>query len=120
MEERAAAEAGALGLDQRKHRLHCDRRVDRAAAAFEDVEPRLRRQRVRGDHERLGGDGNRRGLTGRRGGEGNQAEAGQRGGKLEQQAHGAGLADRPRGVHAGFAQEWHARSFALRHRPHGE
>jgi hypothetical protein len=37
VEEGAAAEARALRLDQREHGLDGDRRVDRAAAAAEDV-----------------------------------------------------------------------------------
>ena len=50
--ERAAADAGALRLDQVQHQLRGDRRVDRAAAAREDRVARVHRVRVRrGDHE---------------------------------------------------------------------
>ena len=52
--EGAAAEARALRLDQRQHRLDRDRRVDRAAAALQHLEAGLRRERIGGDDERLG------------------------------------------------------------------
>ncbi len=51
IQERAAADARALRLDQRQHRLDRDRRVDCAAAALEDVEPGPRGERIGGDHE---------------------------------------------------------------------
>jgi len=51
--EGAAAHARALRLDQRKHRLHRDRCVDRAPAALQYVEARLRRERIGGDDKRL-------------------------------------------------------------------
>ena len=52
VEEGAAADARALRLDQRQHRLDRDRRVDRASAALQHLDLRPRGQRVGGDDER--------------------------------------------------------------------
>ena len=50
-QEAAAADARGLRLDDAQHHLHGDRRIDRRAAAAQDVEPGLGGQRVgRRDH----------------------------------------------------------------------
>ena len=45
-QERAAADAGALRLDETEHRLHGHRRVDRLAALAQNLQPGLHRQRI--------------------------------------------------------------------------
>ena len=50
-QERAAADAGTLGLHQSEHGLDGDRGIDRAAARKQNLPPRVGRQRVGGgDH----------------------------------------------------------------------
>jgi hypothetical protein len=53
IDEGAAAEAGALRLDQRQHRLDGDCGIDSASAAVQHLEARLGGERVGGDDERL-------------------------------------------------------------------
>jgi len=46
-EKRAAADTGGFRFDQAEHQLHRDRGVDRGAAAREDLDTRLDRERMR-------------------------------------------------------------------------
>ncbi len=106
--ERAAADARALRLDQRQHCLDRNCGVDRAAAAFEHIEPGLRRKRVGGNGKRLCGD---RSADGRGWDCGAAAKAvtltrREGSGELVNQAHGpppsGSFGCRPRGVAAPF------------------
>ena len=51
-QERAAAQARGLRLDQAEHELHGDRRVDRAPAPADRVVPGARGERMRRDHHK--------------------------------------------------------------------
>ncbi len=87
--EGAAPDARALRLDEAEHRLDGDRRVDRVAAALEDIEAGLCRERVGGDDERLRRLRLDRRFPGRRRGAGKQRCAGERAQELGE-AHGEG------------------------------
>ena len=50
-QEGAAADAGALRLDEAEHGLDGHRGVDGLAALLENLHPRIHRQRIGGDHD---------------------------------------------------------------------
>ena len=52
--EGAAAETGALRLDQAQHRLHRDRRIDGRAALAQHLDARRHRQRIGRRHHGMG------------------------------------------------------------------